>query len=172
MSKKKIINSLFILGLVFYIGFVLWNIPFKYVSPLDLFSSDRYFSRTLNLIPFNEVFKGNFNKLDIFGNMILFIPLGIYINILIKDIKVFKSICIMIIISFIFECSQFIFGIGASDITDIITNTMGGIIGICIYMVIKMIFRDNTRVKNFIIICSMGVMLPVTTLLIGLFIAN
>lgn len=172
MNKKKIINSLFIMGVAFYVIFVLWNIPFKYVSPLEIFSKDRYFSRTLNLIPFDDVFKGNFSKLDIFGNMILFIPLGIYINILIKDIKISKSICIMTIISFIFECSQYVFGIGASDITDIITNTIGGIIGVGIYIVIKKIFTDKNKVKNFITICSTGVMIPVGILLIGIFIYN
>lgn len=173
MKSKRMINTLFIMGFVFYIGFVLWNIPFKYVSPLELFSSDRYYlSRTLNLIPFDEVFKGNFSKLDIYGNVILFIPLGIYISLLIKDIKISKSIFIMATISFIFECSQYIFGIGASDITDIITNTIGGIIGIVIYTAIKKIFKERAKVKNFITICSTGVMIPVSIIIIGIFIAN
>ena len=172
MKDKRIINTLFIMGFTFYIGFVLWNILFKYVSPLEIFSSDRYFSRTLNLIPFDEVFKGNFSKLDVYGNVILFIPLGIYINLLIKDIKISKSICIMATISFIFEFSQYIFAIGASDITDIITNTIGGIIGIVIYLAIKKIFKERIKIKNFITICSTGVMIPVSIIIVGLFIAN
>ncbi len=71
-----------------------------------------------------------------------------------------------------FEASQYIFGIGASDITDIITNTIGGIIGICIYMVIKKAFKEDKKVKNFITICSIVIMIPVTIILIALFIYN
>lgn len=170
--KKKIINILFILGFVFYIIFILWNIVFKYVSPLELFSSNRYCSRTLNLIPFYDVFNGNYNRLDIFGNIILFIPLGIYINVVGKNSKVLKYIYKIAMISLIFEVSQYVFGIGASDITDIITNTIGGVIGIGIYMAIKKIFKDDNKVKTFITICSIVLMIPVVIILIGIFMYN
>ncbi|MHB9940995.1 hypothetical protein CF065_05050 [Clostridium sporogenes] len=170
--KKKIINILFTIGFVFYILFLLWNIPFKYVSPIEVFSTNRYFSRTLNLIPFCDIFTGNYNGLDIWGNVILFIPLGIYMNIINKNNAIYINIFKILSISLIFEASQYIFGIGASDITDIITNTIGGIIGIGIYMVIKKIFKENTKVKNFITICSIVIMIPVAIILIALFIYN
>ncbi|MGL4572487.1 MAG: VanZ family protein [Clostridium sp.] len=170
--KKKIINISFIVGLIFYILFVLWNILFKYVSPLELFSTHRYFSRTLNLIPFNDILNGYYNKLDIFGNIILFIPLGIYINIIIKNNKALKNIYIIVVISLILETIQYIFGIGASDITDIITNTIGGIIGVFIYMILKKLFAQDFKVKSFITICSILIMLPVTLLLIAIILHN
>ncbi|MDU1321302.1 MAG: VanZ family protein [Clostridium botulinum] len=170
--KKKIINILFTVGFVFYILFLLWNIPFKYVSPIEVFSTNRYFSRTLNLIPFYDIFNGNYNDLDIWGNVILFIPLGIYINIINKNNAIYINIFKIFSISLIFEASQYIFGMGASDITDIITNTIGGIIGIGIYMVIKKIFKEDTKVKNFITICSIVTMIPVAIILIALFIYN
>lgn len=62
------------------------------------------------------------------------------------------------VISLIFECIQYVFGLGASDITDIITNTIGGLVGVVIYMLIKTIFNDRIKVKNFITACSMIVM--------------
>lgn len=168
------------MGLIFYILFVLWNILFKYVSPLELFSTDRYFSRTLNLIPFNDILNGYYNKLDIFGNIILFIPLGIYINIIMKNnkalkniyIKALKNIYIIVVISLLLETIQYIFGIGASDITDIITNTIGGILGIFIYMILKNLFVKDFKVKSFITICSILIMLPVTLLLIAIIAHN
>lgn len=170
--RKKIINILFFLGFIFYICFLLWNILFKYVSPINLFSNNRYFSRTLNIIPFNDILHGYFNKLDIFGNIILFIPLGIYINLIVRNSKIFKNIIIIILTSFAFELFQYIFGIGASDITDIITNTIGGVIGIIIYIIIKMIFKDNIKIKNFITICSIIVLILVSLILIALLLYN
>lgn len=160
------------MGLIFYILFVLWNILFKYVSPLELFSTNRYFSRTLNLIPFNDILNGYYNKLDIFGNIILFIPLGIYINIIMKNNKALKNIYIIVVISLLLETIQYIFGIGASDITDIITNTIGDILGIFIYMILKNLFVKDFKVKSFITICSILIMLPVTLLLIAIIAHN
>ncbi|MCS4465087.1 VanZ family protein [Clostridium botulinum] len=99
------------------------------------------------MIPFYDIFNGNYNSLDIWGNIILFIPLGIYMNIINKNNAIYKRIYKIFAISLIFEASQYIFGIGASDITDIITNTIGGIIGIGIYMLIKRVFKENKKVK-------------------------
>ncbi|MGO5093840.1 VanZ family protein [Clostridium sp. LCP25S3_F10] len=57
--------------------------------------------------------------------------------------------CEIFSISLIFEVSQYVFGIGASDITDIITNTIGKIVGMGIYMVIKKILNYVIGLNNF-----------------------
>lgn len=168
---KKTINNLFIAGFVFYVLFVSWNILFKYSSPLELFSNREYFI-AINLIPFNDILNGNFNKLDIWGNVILFLPLGIYLNVINTNSKISNNIYKIICISLIFECTQYIFGLGATDITDVITNTIGGLIGIGIYLVIEKVFNDKVKVKNFITVCSTIVMVPVGILIIGLFAYN
>lgn len=45
--------------------------------------------------------------------------------------------------SLFFETVQFIFAIGASDITDLITNSLGGIIGVFIAIVISKVSAKN-----------------------------
>lgn len=170
--KKKIINFLFLISFVFYILFLLWNILFKYVTPWDLFSSERVVYRGINLIPFNDIMEGNYNQLDVIGNIILFVPLGIYASMFFKEAKIYKNIGVIVLISLVFEVSQYIFAIGASDITDIITNTVGGIIGIGLYFIIKKIFREDSKVKNFVSICSTLVMIPVALIIIMIFIYN
>ena len=169
---RKIINVLFFVSFIFYISFLLWNILFKYVSPIELFSSEREFYRSLNLIPFNDIIEGNYNQLDVIGNVILFIPLGIYASMFLKKLKWYENTVIIALISLAFEVSQYIFAIGASDITDIITNTVGGIIGIGIYLIIKKIFREDMKVKSFVSICSTLVMIPVAFIIVMLFIYN
>ncbi|ELC8441923.1 VanZ family protein [Clostridium perfringens] len=170
--KKKIINFLFLISFVFYILFLLWNILFKYVAPWDLFSSERVVYRGINLIPFNDIMEGNYNQLDVIGNIILFVPLGIYVSMFFKKAKICKNIGVIALTSLVFEVSQYIFAIGASDITDIITNTVGGIIGIGLYFIIKKIFREDSKVKNFVSICSTLVMIPVALIIIMIFIYN
>ncbi|MGR5961227.1 VanZ family protein [Bacillus cereus] len=43
-----------------------------------------------------------------------------------------------------FEAIQFIFAIGRSDITDVLDNTLGGVIGIGIYALLFKIFKNRT----------------------------
>jgi len=69
-----------------------------------------------------------------------------------------------VLTSFLFEAVQFIFAIGASDITDIIGNTMGGIIGIFFCILTKKI----TPKKYISIINVLGIVIEIMTL--GLFV--
>ncbi|MCG4709134.1 VanZ family protein, partial [Flavonifractor plautii] len=66
----------------------------------------------------------------------------------------------------------YILGLGATDTTDIITNTVGGLIGIGIYTVIEKLFKNKVKVKNFVTICSTVVMVFVGTLLTGIVMYN
>lgn len=168
---KKTINNLFIAGFIFYVLFVVWQILFKYSTPLQLFGNREYF-RSVNIIPFNDIINGNFNKLDIVGNVILFIPLGIYLNIINPTSKISNNIYIIIGTSLGFECIQYILGLGATDTTDIITNTVGGLIGIGIYTVIEKLFKNKAKVKNFVTICSTVVMVFVGILITGIVMYN
>lgn len=168
---KKIINNLFIAGFIFYVLFVVWQILFKYSTPLQLFGNREYF-RSVNIIPFNDIINGNFNKLDIVGNVILFIPLGIYLNIINPTSKISNNIYIIIGTSLSFECIQYILGLGATDTTDIITNSVGGLIGIGIYKVIEKLFKNKVKVKNFVTICSTVVMVFVGILITGIVMYN
>lgn len=170
--KKKIFNTMFYTSFIFYIWFLLSNILFKYVSPLELFRDGRYFSRSLNMKPLYNIFGSYFNKLDFYGNIILFIPLGIYIGLMARNISNAKKIAMCTLLSLFFETFQYVFGIGASDISDVITNTIGGIIGLCIYKTFKKILKDDVKVKNLVAVCSLVVLIPVVLILVALKIHN
>ena len=64
---------------------------------------------------------------------------------LFKNKSVLKAIGSVLGISFIYEIIQFIFAIGASDITDLISNTLGGIIGIALVYVLSIVLKDKTH---------------------------
>ena len=91
---------------------------------------------TNNFIPFKEMFRYNINS-DLFiknvvGNIVLFIPLGVFISLYIKN----KNFFITFILSLIISCSiEYIQGlIGRTmDIDDIILNITGGLVGYIIY---------------------------------------
>ena len=61
---------------------------------------------------------------------------------------------------------------GVSDIDDLLLNTAGGLIGIMIYLVCKMIVKEKERVHVAISILSLVVGIPIILLTIILFVNN
>ena len=43
----------------------------------------------------------------------------------------------------IYEVLQYVFAIGATDITDVINNTIGGIVGVCIAALCFTMFKEK-----------------------------
>ncbi len=136
---------------------------FKNFSPMEVFNSDRDMFRTFNLIPFKSIkhyYSGSFAiiiaHINVFGNILIFIPFGIYLQLYLKDKSILKSFVITLISSVIIEVVQFAFGIGIADIDDVILNTVGGLIGILIYKILVLVFKSDDSVEN-LIICMVAV---------------
>lgn len=159
MSKeKKFSEKIAIISFLIYLLLLTWIIVFKF--RLD-FSSLKHI-QSINLIPFkaNSVVNG---MKETFINLILFVPLGMYLQFLLK--KNFKLI-IIFLISFIFEVMQYILCIGVSDITDIIMNFIGGVLGIILmlflYKKLSKIIEKNKLEKT---LGYLSIMIPITMLL-------
>ncbi len=80
--------------------------------------------------------------LNLFGNIIAFIPLGIYLPL---SHKLFKSLLVIPIISLLvpitIESLQLITTLGSFDIDDIILNSIGIMIGYLCYTLISLIYK-------------------------------
>lgn len=137
-KRQKILT----IGLFIVYAFLLvWLILFKFQTNI----SDFGHIRNINLIPFaaSMVVNGKIELREIIYNVLVFIPMGIYINIFKSKWSFIQKILPCLGVSLLFEVIQYTFAIGASDITDIIGNTFGGIIGIGMYGLIKRIFKDR-----------------------------
>ncbi len=131
-QKNNLLNQMVRISFVLYIFLLTWIIVFKF--RIDI-RNLRYL-RTINLIPFKE------NALkEILINIFLFIPYGMYL----RELTEKKSLTVGMIIltSFIFELLQYILHIGISDITDVMMNTLGGIIGILFISILKEKIGDS-----------------------------
>lgn len=163
MKNKKITSIL--LGI--YIILLTWIIVFK----MQLSWNFPYI-RSINLIPFAEsvIVNGKIYFGEIINNLIVFIPVGLYIGMLEKNKKFDKKVIPIFILTLIFETLQFILHIGATDITDVIMNTLGGIVGIIIINTLYKIFKNNEKVDMVLnilaIICTIAVVGLIATLII------
>ena len=121
--------------IVFSVYFILliWLVLFKFATDLSEIPS----MRSINLIPFHYDQETSGHLKEVIYNIIVFVPLGVYVQIFRENWKKSMKCLFIFSTSFLFEIVQFIFAIGASDITDLIGNTIGGIVGILFYRMLK-----------------------------------
>ena len=137
-NEKKITVALLIVYLLVLSWIILFKLQFSF-SALDHI-------REINLIPFggSVIVNGKVDFDEIINNAIVFIPVGAYFSLLFNK-SALKAIGSVFGISFVYEIIQFIFAIGASDITDLISNTLGGIIGVALVYVLSIVLKDKTH---------------------------
>ena len=142
MFKTKIQKNITIFLTFIYILLLIWIILFK----LQINFSELSYIKNINLIPFHEsmFINGHISLKEIIYNIIIFIPLGIYTNIFKSTWSFIKKVLPSLGVSLSFEILQYLFAIGASDITDVIENTLGGTIGIFIYILFHKAFKEKT----------------------------
>jgi glycopeptide antibiotics resistance protein len=146
--------------IVFSVYFLLliWLVLFKFSTNLSELPN----LRSINLIPFYYSQETSTHLKEVLYNILVFVPLGVYIQILKADWSNAAKCLTVLGISFLFEVLQFIFAIGASDITDLMGNTFGGIIGILFCRILNKITP-----KKFISIVNVSGLL-IETAAIGL----
>ena len=170
--KKKIINVTFWGVLIFYL-LLLFEVL--------IWRGGQGYRTGINLIPFRSIAEGinhfdgiryHLVDMQVWGNVLMFIPAGIYLMLLRTKRSMPKTFLTIFIFSLTVEIIQFIFGLGASDIDDVILNSLGGVIGIIIYHFMVKIFKTKERARNAIAYTSIFVGLSLFVLIIILFIAN
>src|SRR5690554_396946 len=129
----KIINPLLLL---IYLLALVWLVIFKLSFDLSVLPD---VGSSLNLVPFANYSSENIREL--IYNFLAFVPLGLLVSASFKISRVFSRLFLVFVTSFVFETIQYVYGIGVSDITDLISNTAGGLLGILIYES----FRSSTE---------------------------
>ena len=165
MDKKT--KTFLIILLAVYSAALTWIILFKMAVRLD----DVGFGtvRAWNLIPFRYSEETSFHLTEVLENVIAFVPLGVYLGML--KTGAWKAILIGAAASVTLEVLQFALGIGAADVTDVITNTAGTAIGVGIYLLLTHIFKNREKLdKTLVIVC--GAATVVMIVLIALLIAG
>lgn len=153
--RKIVSRGLLALYLVTLIWLVLFKLQYNILSVFN------YQQRNLNLIPFNAPSIGNGSYREMIENVIIFIPLGVLLNVNFKKVGLLTKFAFILALSFTFELIQFIFAIGATDITDVITNTVGGFFGLLLYSLSNK-YINNKKLDRAIIVA--GILLLVLLL--------
>lgn len=176
IKSEKTLNLLSKIIFIIYIGLIIWIIMFK-CNLIDSMNDAYIFLKDMSIkerilvfsTPFKNYFmesvnspKYVFNEDDLL-NVIIFIPMGLYLSYFIKNKKFLKALLITFGVSLFFELFQLFTVIGSFTIQDLMTNVIGGIIG---YLVYKLIFikkesKQRTTILNVISIIGIIVFVPI-----------
>jgi len=147
-ARDRLTTALFIIYLIvlYWVLLLKLGVRFSYVK-----------KRSVNLVAFSEpVILTAENIL----NVMIFIPLGLYAGILFRRWIFGNKLLFSLLLSLLVEGLQYIFQLGAFDVTDIVTNTLGGLIGLLLFKGIDKAFNNSIKAQNFInIIAATGTVL-------------
>ena len=147
--KVKGKDILFINTIMYiYLSFVLYFTLMPIITSLPFVFNHSYVP--MNLVPFIDVStgRGDFIR-QVVLNIVMTIPFGFLLPLIKnKKINLMKTILYTFLLSLGIEILQpLINGFRSSDITDLITNIIGGIIGYILYLIFKPL---TTKILSYI----------------------
>lgn len=106
--------------------------------------------QAVNLVPFHSITDYLFNDGtlslgNVLGNVVLFLPPGIYLTLFNRTKKITINTLWIVLISVAVEILQYVMRVGVTDIDDVLLNGLGGFLGIIIFKIIYKIFKNKTR---------------------------
>lgn len=132
-----------------YLSFVLYFTLMPIITRILFLYLHHYPYKTMNFVPFIDILMGRGDFLrQVVLNVIMMIPFGFLLPLTNKnETKLLKVIFFTFLVSLSIELLQPFNG-RSSDITDIITNVIGGIIGYFVYFMFKpLIFKFLSYLK-------------------------
>jgi glycopeptide antibiotics resistance protein len=109
-----------------YLFVLLWLVLFKFsADPLAVIAS--YQARSLNLIPFADS-----GLSDMLSNFLAFFVLGLLLGINDRSHGFVRKLAFVTLLSLAVEGLQYALAVGATDITDVLMNSLGGMAGLAL----------------------------------------
>lgn len=90
-------------------------------------------------------------------NFVVFIPFGLLLGINFKQTDIWRKLVLIFGFSLVAEIIQFVLAIGATDITDVIANTLGGLAGLMLYDATSK-YVDQKKLDLFVVLIGMALL--------------
>ncbi|MBM7830854.1 glycopeptide antibiotics resistance protein [Agromyces cerinus] len=136
-TRRFVLPALFALYLALLAWIVMWKLEVPYFGMGGL--------RQVKLVPFvSNACNGASAPSEVVANIVLFIPFGLYLGLLAPSWPWWKATFAIAGASLALEVAQYALSVGSSDVTDLITNTAGGLIGLVLLAVVRRRLGERT----------------------------
>lgn len=169
-AMKRKSNCFVTILFLIYLALLVWIILFK----LQFSISDLDKIRSINFIPFHydKEIGAAFHLTEVLENFLIFVPMGIYLQMLLPRTKLYVKFMLIAGTSFLLETMQYILAVGCSDITDVLTNAAGGLLGLAVYSIAAWLIGNRIKANRLFSILAGIVSVVVIGLLGFLLFAN
>ena len=127
---------------------------FVLLNPVYYFRRLHFSTSRLNLVPFRVLTEWKANPFNLFGNILLFMPLGFFCVLFHPEDrtarKLLRTVATSALLSLMIEIAQLWTG-RVSDIDDVIFNTLGGFLGACLCLLEHRVGFDRTKPGRFLL---------------------
>lgn len=134
---KKVQKTLVPVMFILYLLSLIWVIVFKANRDLLVYGGEPEFRQ----ISFYLYFNGKETLL----NIAAFVPAGLFLMLLPRQGKILPACVGSFLLSLAFEVTQYILMLGTSDLTDLLTNTLGGIFGVGAFFLCQLIWGEKSK---------------------------
>ena len=111
----------FAVYLFLLVWIVLWKLELPWVGGVD---------RVIKLVPFLATAEQGASKpAEVIINLLLFVPFGLFLGLLVPRWSWRRLAGVTALVSLALEATQFVLAIGSTDVTDVLVNTAGALIG-------------------------------------------
>lgn len=138
---RSVNKPLLYISFFLYFSLLVWIVIFKcnlYIpvsESMIIMPTKPLIERISLSLPTIERIKNMMRDIDFWRNIIIFIPLGIYLPLISRRVRLLSGTLIAFLISLSFEISQVFTCIGGFTLEDLFSNTVGFLIGYIIFKV-------------------------------------
>ena len=164
MTSKQKKTAQVVFGI--YLFLLVWLVLFKFAPPSQWTHLGS--TRRIELIPFAVRDIGLRETVrEMLANIAVFVPLGAYLSAFFPHKNFFFPVLAGFLLSLFFEIVQFAFAIGAADVTDLLMNTAGTLVGLLLYRLLERIVkRRAVTMMNVLGIAGEAVLVPLLLVLL------
>lgn len=127
-----------------YLAVLTWIVLLKMQTDLSVLCTG---VRSVNLIPLagSVVVGGKLYVREILLNGLAFVPFGLYLSLWQPAWAAARRVLPGFGLSLTYETLQYLFAIGRSDVTDLLANTLGCLVGVGLYALLARLLGEKTR---------------------------
>ena len=120
-----------------YLFILLWVVLFKFAyDPVAVLRESH--TRGVNWVPFTQAYYS-----EMIANFVAFVPFGVMLGVNFKRARFGNMAAAIFAFSLAVEIAQYALALGITDVTDVITNTLGGCTGLAAYAAARSVARGK-----------------------------
>jgi glycopeptide antibiotics resistance protein len=124
-----------------YLGLLVWGVLWKLETPWVGEAG----WRIVKLVPFVSTSgAGASSPFDVVANVALLVPFGLYLGLLAPSWRWWRVAGVVAAASLGLEVAEYVLAVGSSDLTDVVVNTAGGLLGFGVLQLVRRRYRART----------------------------